>query len=72
MPNLQTQLSEGVRIMTHLSDEVVERVALIERLRGRAAFCRDRGEIKTPELLEEAAAAIAAYEAKGDIPTLQP
>jgi len=28
---------------------------LIKRLRGRALFCRDRGEIKSPELHEEAA-----------------
>ncbi|NNH35759.1 hypothetical protein HLH12_09400 [Acinetobacter sp. NIPH 2377] len=27
----------------------------IQRLRGRAEFCRDRGEVKTPELLEQAA-----------------
>lgn len=27
----------------------------IQRLRGRAEFCRDRGEVKTPELLEHAA-----------------
>lgn len=33
---------------------------LPNRLTGRAAFCRDRGEVKTPELLEEAAGAIAA------------
>ena len=26
-----------------------------KRLRGRAEFCRDRGEVKTPELLEHAA-----------------
>jgi len=36
---------------------------LIERLTGRARFCRDRGEVKTPELLEEAAAKIAELEA---------
>lgn len=27
----------------------------IQCLRGRAEFCRDRGELKTPELLEHAA-----------------
>ena len=27
----------------------------IQCLRGRAEFCRDRGEVKTPELLEHAA-----------------
>lgn len=25
---------------------------LIEQMRGRARFCRDRGEVKTPDLLE--------------------
>ena len=29
--------------------------SLSVQLRGRARFCRDRGEIKTPDLLEEAA-----------------
>lgn len=33
---------------------------LLARIGGRAAFCRDRGEIKTPELLEEAAEAISS------------
>lgn len=37
---------------------------LVERLRGRAAFCRDRSEIKTPELLEAAADAITALQEK--------
>jgi hypothetical protein len=32
---------------------LVERDQLVQRLTGRAAFLRDRGEIKTPELLEE-------------------
>ena len=27
---------------------------LIQQMKGRAKFCRDRGEIKTPELLERA------------------
>ena len=31
----------------------VERDELVQRLTGRAAFLRDRGEIKTPELVEE-------------------
>lgn len=31
---------------------------LVAQLRGRAQFCRDRGEIKTPELFEAAAAAL--------------
>ena len=34
------------------------------RLLGRAAFLRDRGEIKTPELLECAASAIEARRAE--------
>jgi len=33
---------------------------LADQLLGRARFCRDRGEIKTPELLEAAAAALRA------------
>jgi hypothetical protein len=33
---------------------------LIARLHGRAAFLRDRGEIKSPELMEQAAAALEA------------
>jgi len=28
---------------------------LIKRLRGRSQFCRDRGEFKSPELLDDAA-----------------
>ena len=32
---------------------------LLQQLRGRAAFCRDRGEVKTPELLEAAAQQLA-------------
>lgn len=35
-------------------------IPLVERLSGRSRFCRDRGEIKTPELLEEAAAMLKA------------
>lgn len=37
---------------------------LIQQLRGRAAFCRARGEVKTPDLLEEAATRLAAAEAQ--------
>ena len=33
---------------------------LVARLKGRAQFCRDRGEVKSPELLEEAAVRIEA------------
>lgn len=32
----------------------------IQRLRGRAEFCRDSGEVKTPELLEHAAELLEA------------
>ena len=35
-----------------------EENSLTDRLRGRAQFCRDRQEIKTPQLLEQAASAI--------------
>lgn len=35
----------------------------IQILRGRALFLRARGEIKTPELLERAAAKLTACEA---------
>jgi hypothetical protein len=34
-----------------MSDETM----LVERLRGRARFCKDRGEEKTPDLMYEAA-----------------
>ena len=33
---------------------------LVARLKGRAQFCRDRGEVKSPELLEDAADRIVA------------
>ena len=36
---------------------------LIKQLTGRARFCRDRGEEKTPGLLEEAAAQFADAQA---------
>ncbi|WP_111883846.1 hypothetical protein [Acinetobacter sp. CFCC 11171] len=36
----------------------------IQRLRGRAEFCRDRGEVKTPELLEHAAELLEAAKAQ--------
>lgn len=35
---------------------------LRQRLLGRAQFCADRGEVKTPELLREAAGALDSYE----------
>lgn len=28
---------------------------LIARLRGRSQFCKDRGEVKSPDLMKEAA-----------------
>ena len=43
--------------------------ALVARMRGRAAFCEDRGEVKTPWLLREAADAITALRARQ--PTVQ-
>lgn len=33
---------------------------LLAQMSGRSQFCRDRGEIKTPEMLDEAAATIRA------------
>ena len=38
-----------------IQDETLE-----ARLKGRAQFCRDRGEVKSPELLEDAADRIVA------------
>ena len=38
----------------------------IQRLRGRAEFCRDRGEVKTPELLERAAKMLEEQQKKID------
>lgn len=37
-----------------MSDKIEEPIELRQRMRGRAKFLRDRGEIKTPELLEKA------------------
>ena len=37
---------------------------LVKQLRGRSQFCKDRGEIKSPELMEDAAARIEELEAK--------
>jgi hypothetical protein len=37
---------------------------LVERLRGRARFCRDRREIKSPDVMEEAADRITDLEAR--------
>ena len=33
---------------------------LVAQLRGRAEFCRDRGEVKSPGLMEKAAEEILA------------
>ena len=35
---------------------------LIQQLKGRAELCRDRGEVKTPELLERAIKALEQRE----------
>ena len=37
---------------------------LIARLRGRSQFCKDRGEVKSPDLMNEAADRIEALTAK--------
>lgn len=39
---------------------VIDRGEFIQQLIGRAKFCEDRGEVKTPELLRKAASLIAA------------
>ena len=39
---------------------MIQDETLVARLKGRAQFCRDRGEVKSPELLEEAAVRIVA------------
>ena len=46
--------------MTTDTDTLAARLrrALVDQLTGRARFLRDRGEIKTPELLERAAMAL--------------
>ena len=35
---------------------------LIKRLRGRSQFCKDRGEVKSPDLMNEAADRIGELE----------
>jgi len=40
-----------------------EQIDFIQQLRGRAAFLRASGEVKTPELLERAARKLEAHEA---------
>lgn len=39
---------------------MIQDETLVARLKGRAQFCIDRGEVKSPELLEEAAVSIEA------------
>ena len=39
-------------------------MSLVDRLNGRAQFCFDRGEIKSPELMRQAARRIAELEAE--------
>ena len=39
---------------------MIQDETLVARLKGRAQFCRDRGEVKSPELLEDAADRIVA------------
>ena len=46
--------------------EVAEPTDLIAQAKGRAAFLRDRGEVKTPDLLEALAARLAEVEAERD------
>ena len=43
---------------------------LIQQLKGRAEFCRDRGEVKTPELLERAIKALEQREGYKLVPVV--
>ena len=45
---------------------------LIQQLKGRAEFCRDRGEVKTPELLERAVKALEQREGYKLVPVQCP
>ena len=45
-------LAQYVITGKHPKDQQIE---LVQQLRGCAEFCRDKGEVKTPELLERAA-----------------
>lgn len=45
--------------------------ALIEQLRGRAAFCRSRGEVKTPDLLDRAILALSAPPSAAGVEALE-
>lgn len=49
-----------------MSDTTEEPVDIIVQAKGRAAFLRDRGEVKTPETLEALAARLAEVEAERD------
>jgi hypothetical protein len=51
---------------TGMAAKVAEPTDLIAQARGRAAFLRDRGEVKTPDLLESIAARLANVEAYRD------
>jgi len=44
-------------------EAVAEPTCLISQAKGRAAFLRDRGEVKTPDMLEALAAKLAEVEA---------
>jgi chromosome segregation ATPase len=47
-------------------EAVAEPTCLISQAKGRAAFLRDRGEVKTPDLLEALAAKLAEAERDRD------
>ena len=42
------------------SESLTENDSLVRRLQGRARFLRTRGEIKSPDLMEQAARELAA------------
>lgn len=48
---------EGIRMLAPGDD-------LVAQLTGRARFCRDRGEVKSPGLMDEAAARLSALTAQ--------
>ncbi len=52
--------------MTDEHNPEAEPTDLIAQAKGRAAFLRDRGEVKTPDLLEALAAKLAEAEAERD------
>ncbi len=47
-----------------MTDKAPEPLDLIAQLNGRIAFCRNRGEVKTPTLLTQAATALEAANAR--------